>query len=56
MSVEVPPELVAGAYANVVGIWHTEHEFTLDLAVMMATAPPQTPDGAPTCLARSWRA
>ncbi len=43
MNVEVPQELSAGAYANVVGIWHTEHEFTLDFAVMMPTTPPLAP-------------
>jgi hypothetical protein len=48
MSVQVPPELTAGAYANVVGIWHTEHEFTLDFAVMMPTNPPQAPGEAAT--------
>ena len=39
----VPEDLAAGAYANVVGVWHTPHEFTIDFSV---TQPPtQTPDG-----------
>lgn len=30
----VPPKEEAGVYANVVGVWHTPHEFTLDFALM----------------------
>ncbi len=40
----VPPELQTGSYANVVGIWHTPHEFTLDFAVLMPPVP-ATEDG-----------
>jgi Protein of unknown function (DUF3467) len=39
----VPPELEAGAYANVLGVWHTVYEFTLDCAAMQ---PPQVIDEA----------
>ncbi len=28
--VTVPPEHDAGSYANLLMVWHTEHEFTLD--------------------------
>ena len=31
----VPPELAAGRYANLLAIWHTAHEFTLDFSVTM---------------------
>lgn len=27
-----PPELEGGVYANMVGVWHTGHEFTIDFA------------------------
>ena len=37
----VPPELEGGAYANVLGVWHTVYEFTLDFAAMQ---PPQVVD------------
>jgi hypothetical protein len=30
--IAVPPELLGGVYANLLGVWHTEHEFTLDFA------------------------
>ena len=37
----VPPELESGVYANVLGVWHTVYEFTLDFASMQ---PPQVRD------------
>ena len=37
----VPPELEGGVYANVLGVWHTAYEFTLDFAAMQ---PPQVED------------
>ena len=37
----VPPELEGGVYANVLGVWHTAYEFTLDFAAMQ---PPQVLD------------
>lgn len=40
---QVPPELAGGVYANVVGVWHTPHEFTIDFAVTMP--PAQTEEG-----------
>ncbi len=35
--VHVPTEVEGGVYANFVGVWHTQHEFTLDFAVMGMT-------------------
>jgi hypothetical protein len=29
----VPPELETGTYANILAVWHSPHEFTLDFAV-----------------------
>jgi Protein of unknown function (DUF3467) len=40
-SVQVPPDLEGGTYANFLGVWHTGHEFTLDFAV---TQPPVVPE------------
>jgi len=39
--VYVPPEVEAGTYANVVTVWHSPYEFTLDFSV---TQPPQPTD------------
>ena len=39
----VPPELEGGAYSNMVGVWHTPHEFTLDFSVTLPVA--QTEQG-----------
>jgi hypothetical protein len=43
-NVGVPDELEAGVYGNVLSIWHTPYEFTLDFA---STQPPQVtqPEG-----------
>lgn len=35
--IHVPDELVAGTYSNVVAVWHTPYEFTLDFAVTLPT-------------------
>ena len=32
---QVPDEVTGGVYSNVVGVWHTPYEFTLDFAVML---------------------
>jgi hypothetical protein len=32
-SLQVPDDLTAGAYSNLVAVWHTPYEFTLDFAV-----------------------
>ncbi len=34
VNVVVPDDQVAGHYANVVGAWHTPHEFAVDFAVI----------------------
>jgi hypothetical protein len=31
---QVPDHLAGGVYSNLVGVWHTPYEFTLDFAVM----------------------
>jgi hypothetical protein len=33
VTINVPPDQVAGAYANVVGVWHSPHEFAIDFCV-----------------------
>jgi hypothetical protein len=38
----VSPELEGGTYSNILSVWHTGHEFTLDFAV---TQPPIMPEG-----------
>lgn len=40
----VPEELGGGTYANVLNVWHTAYEFTLDFGVMEPAAAP--PEGA----------
>lgn len=32
---QVPDDLTGGVYSNVVAVWHTPYEFTLDFAVML---------------------
>jgi hypothetical protein len=39
----VPEDLQAGRYANIVSVWHTGHEFTLDFSVTMRVEPPSNP-------------
>ena len=50
LKIDVPPELEGGTYANVLNVWHTPYEFTLDFGVMQqvvesedADAPVQVP-------------
>jgi len=33
VQINVPPEMVAGAYANIVGVWHTPTDFAIDFCV-----------------------
>ena len=33
--VDVPEDQAAGQYANLLNVWHTAHEFTLDFATTM---------------------
>lgn len=41
--IQVPDELQAGVYANLVGVWHSPYEFTLDFGVTQQ--PQQRADG-----------
>ena len=41
----VPAELATGRYANLLAIWHTAHEFTLDFSVTMPATAKE--DGSP---------
>jgi hypothetical protein len=45
MQFEVPDDLVAGAYSNVMGVWHTPYEFTLDFGVFQPARKGKTEDG-----------
>lgn len=40
---QVPPELETGVYANILGVWHSPHEFTLDFSVSGQVMPPSAP-------------
>ncbi len=44
---QVPDDLAAGVYSNVVGVWHTPYEFTLDFAVMQPSQMGTDADGQP---------
>ena len=44
LQIEVPPELEGGTYSNVLNVWHTAYEFTLDFGVMRAVDPPEDPN------------
>ena len=45
-AMHVPDDLRAGRYANMLGVWHSPHEFTLDFAVTGPAVP--TEDGQAT--------
>ena len=47
-SFQVAPELAAGRYSNMLGVWHSPHEFTLDFAVTMPVVHADGADGPPT--------
>ncbi len=54
-ALEVPDALQAGVYSNVVVVWHTAYEFTLDFAVMaplQMAAGPEGGDPVPVVPAR----
>jgi len=46
LKIDVPPELEGGTYANVLNVWHTAYEFTLDFGVMQQVGEPEDPDAA----------
>lgn len=43
----IAPELEAGHYANVLGVWHTPHDFTLDFSVTLPPVAPSDPNELP---------
>ena len=44
LKIDVPPELEGGTYANVLNVWHTPYEFTLDFGVMQQVVEPEDAD------------
>ena len=46
LQLDVPPELEGGTYANVLNVWHTAYEFTLDFGVMQQVGEPEDADAA----------
>lgn len=46
LKIDVPPELEGGTYANVLNVWHTAYEFTLDFGVMQQVGEPEDPGAA----------
>lgn len=40
---EVPPEIAGGTYANMLNVWHSPYELTLDFSV--TDHPVETPNG-----------
>jgi hypothetical protein len=50
IQVHVPEELVDGVYANLLSVWHTAYEFTLDFASLQQMVSVVGPDGAETNL------
>ena len=44
LQIDVPPELEGGTYANVLNVWHTAYEFTLDFGVMQQVGEPEDAD------------
>jgi Protein of unknown function (DUF3467) len=39
LNVSVPEDQAIGHYANLVGVWHTPHEFAIDFAVVQPFLP-----------------
>jgi hypothetical protein len=33
VQLNVPPDKIAGSYANVVSVWHTPHDFAIDFCI-----------------------
>lgn len=46
LRIDVPPELEGGTYANVLNVWHTAYEFTLDFGVMQQVGEHDDSDSA----------
>lgn len=47
ISLHVPDDMTGGVYSNVVAVWHTPYEFTLDFAVMLPAQQVPAAEGAP---------
>ena len=43
--VRLPTDMEGGVYANFLGVWHTNHEFTLDFSATLPAEQIETPDG-----------
>jgi hypothetical protein len=39
INIRVPDEVALGQYANLVGVWHTPHEFAIDFCVVQPFLP-----------------
>jgi hypothetical protein len=44
-NIQVPDDLTSGVYSNIVAVWHTPYEFTLDFATMQPTQIVKDADG-----------
>lgn len=42
LSIDLPPELKNGVYANAAAVWHTPYDFTLDFLSMGSPEGPRT--------------
>lgn len=38
LRINVPADQVAGHYANLIGVWHTQHDFAIDFCVIQPFA------------------
>ncbi|HVX32331.1 MAG TPA: DUF3467 domain-containing protein [Solirubrobacterales bacterium] len=38
IEIHVPPPVAAGSYANLVGVWHSPHDFALDFCLVQPFA------------------
>jgi len=47
LTLHVPDDLTGGVYSNVVAVWHTPYEFTLDFAVMLPAQQVPGSEGTP---------
>ncbi len=48
LALHVPDDMTGGVYSNVVAVWHTPYEFTLDFAVMLPAQQAAPGDGSVT--------
>lgn len=45
ISMQLPDDMTAGKYANLLAVWHTPYDFTLDFAIAGRVGPAE--DGSP---------